>query len=601
MTDATATRSDEQPSPNVPSDEVRSRLRGMAAVLTVNLTGWTVAWLLFRSEVPAAVLQPWLLIFAVLWLVRLGGLLLTWRAGPAALGSARWQSWWVGAMLVSAALWGAGAWLFYPHLDSTHVELLLIIGYTLCIAAAPVLLHHPLAFLLFPVLYFGPVIVRIAITERADSHVQAGILLFVFALTFMLVRGFRHSLLRTFELQRQSDRLLEQLRIEKASADAARLAAEAANRAKSRFLAAASHDLRQPMHAMGLFAGALRQKKLDAATRRIVASINDSVDALEEQFSQLLDQSRIESGAIEVRAQCFAVSELYRKLRLRFEPLAFEKGLALRFRGGAQLVHTDPLLLDRIVNNLVSNALRYTRDGTVLVGCRRRGDRLLLQVWDTGEGIHEQDQTRVFNEPYQWPDMRLEDAPHRQRQGLGLSIVRGLSELIGAPVSLRSSRGRGSVFTVDLAVGHPADASQAEPLAHSALTTTLGAHTIVVIEDDAAVRHGLEALLLGWGAHVHSFDSLASFMRWAVSSHTTVTPDLVVVDYWLEEGVNGVDTLAAVREQFGSDIPAILVSATTLSPDDIHSRIERVHVLIKPVAPVKLRALITHTIGQPAH
>ncbi len=599
MTDLAATRSGDA-SPNVPSDEARSRLRGMAATLAVNLTGWTAVALLFRSEVPAAMLQPWLLTFAVLWLVRLTALLLTWQISPATLGSARWLSWWVGAMLVSAALWGVGAWLFYPHLDSTQQELLLVIGYTLCIAAAPVLLNHPRAFALFPVLYFGPVIVRIAISERDDSHVQTAILLFVFALTFMVVRGFRQSLLSKSELQQQSDRLLEQLRIEKASADAARLAAEAANRAKSRFLAAASHDLRQPMHAMGLFAGALRQKKLDADTARIVASINDSVDALEEQFSQLLDQSRIESGAIEVRAQCFAVSELYRKLRLRFEPLAFEKGLALRFRGGAHLVHTDPLLLDRIVNNLVSNAVRYTRDGTVLVGCRRRGDRLLLQLWDTGDGIHEQDQTRVFNEPYQWPDMRLEDAPHRQRQGLGLSIVRGLSELIGAPISLRSSRGRGSVFTLELAVGNPVDASRAESFVHAAPTTTLGAHTIVVIEDDEAVRRGLEDLLLGWGAHVHSFDSSASCLRWAVSSHT-VTPDLMVIDYWLEPGVNGVDTLAAVREQFGADIPAILVSATTLSPQEIHSRVERVHVLIKPVAPVKLRALITHTIGQPAH
>ncbi len=599
MTDLAATRSDDA-SPNVPSDEARRRLRGMVATLAVNLTGWTAVALLFRSEVPAAVLQPWLLSFAVLWLVRLGGLLGAWRAGPAAICSARWQSWWVGAMLASAALWGVGAYLFYPHLDSTQLEVLLVIGYTLCIAAAPVLLYYPRAFLLFTVFFFGPIVVRIATSGGEDSHVLAGIVLFVFALTFMVVRGFRQSLLSKSELQQQSDRLLEQLRIEKASADAARLAAEAANRAKSRFLAAASHDLRQPMHAMGLFAGALRHKKLDADTARIVASINDSVDALEEQFSQLLDQSRIESGAIEVRAQCFAVSELYRKLSLRFEPLAFEKGLALRFRGGAHLVHTDPLLLDRIVNNLVSNAVRYTRDGTVLVGCRRRGDRLLLQVWDTGEGIHEQDQTRVFNEPYQWPDMRLEDAPHRQRQGLGLSIVRGLSELIGAPISLRSSRGRGSVFTLELAAGNPVDASRAESFVQAAPTTTLRAHTIVVIEDDEAVRCGLEDLLLGWGAHVHSFDSSASFMRWAVSSHT-VTPDLVVVDYWLEPGVNGVDTLAAVREQFGADIPAILVSATTLSPQEIHSRVERVHVLIKPVAPVKLRALITHTIGQPAH
>jgi hypothetical protein len=153
----------------------------MAAVLTVNLTGWIAAGLLFRSAVPAAVLQPWLLIFAVLWLARLGALLLTWRAAPAALGSARWQSWWVGAMLVSAALWGTGAWLFSPHLDSTQLELLLVIGYTLCIAAAPVLLNHPRAFALFPVLYFGPVIVRIAISERGDAHVQAAILLFVFA------------------------------------------------------------------------------------------------------------------------------------------------------------------------------------------------------------------------------------------------------------------------------------------------------------------------------------------------------------------------------------------------------------------------------------
>ena len=273
MTDATATRGN-QASPNVPSDEARSRFRGMAAVLAVNLTGWTAVALLFRSEVPAALLQPWLLSFAALWLARLGGLLLTWRTVPAALGSARWLSWWVGAMLVSAALWGTGAWLFSPHLDSTQLELLLVIGYTLCIAAAPVLLNHPRAFALFPVLYFGPVIVRIAISERGDSHVQAVILLFVFALTFMVVRGFRQSLLSKSELQRQSDRLLEQLRIEKASAEAARLAAEAANRAKSRFLAAASHDLRQPMHAMGLFAGALRHKKLDADTALMTGMAN---------------------------------------------------------------------------------------------------------------------------------------------------------------------------------------------------------------------------------------------------------------------------------------------------------------------------------------
>jgi hypothetical protein len=166
MTDATATRGTE-PSPNVLSDEARSRFRGMAATLAVNLTGWAVVWLLFGTAVPPIVLQPWLLIFAVVWLVRLTALLLKWQITPAALSSARWQSWWIGAMLVSAALWGAGAWLFFPYLDSTHLDVLLVIGYTLCIAAVLVLLNHPRAFALFPTLFFGPVIVRIAITGRS--------------------------------------------------------------------------------------------------------------------------------------------------------------------------------------------------------------------------------------------------------------------------------------------------------------------------------------------------------------------------------------------------------------------------------------------------
>jgi len=576
--------------------------QAMSAQLAVNLAGALAVVFLLSDEVPASTLRAWLVSFAALWLCRLGVLWLFMRAAPEDLSADDgWGLAWVVGLLLSATLWGAGSWLFYPHMDSGYQSMLIIVGYMICIGAVPVMLSRPRLFLLLTVLLFSPFVVRILSSARGDAKAHAAIVLLVFVLTALLVREFRRSWLSTFELQRQADRLLEQLRIEKASADAARLAAEAANRAKSRFLAAASHDLRQPMHAMGLLASALRHKKLDADAARIVASINESVDALEEQFSQLLDQSRIESGTVEVRARCFAMSELYRKLRLRFEPLAFEKGLALRFRGDAQLVHTDPLLLDRIVNNLVSNAVRYTRDGTVLVGCRRRGDRLLLQVWDTGDGIHEQDQKRVFDETHQWSDSRFEDAPHRQRQGLGLSIVRGLSELIGAPVSLRSSRGCGSVFTVDLPVGRPTDALDAEPLAHESPSTTLDAHSIVVIEDDEAVRRGLESLLTGWGARVHSFDSLASCLKWAVSSYTVVRPDLVVVDYWLESGVNGVDALAALREQFGTDIPGILISAAALSATDIHSRIERVHLLVKPVVPVKLRALITHTIVQREH
>jgi len=200
------------------------------------------------------------------------------------------------------------------------------------------------------------------------------------AMTILLGRNYRQSFDNVVGLKLRTEALAVQLGTEKAVADAARQEAEVANRAKTQFFTAASHDLRQPLHAMGLFAEALRQRVHEPEVAQLVNSINESVDALEGLFSELLDITRIDSGGIEVHPQHFEVGDILRKLRLHFEPSAFEKGLALRLRGGHRVALADPLLVERILRNLVSNAIRYTNDGSVLMNCHQRGDRLLLQV-----------------------------------------------------------------------------------------------------------------------------------------------------------------------------------------------------------------------------
>ncbi len=500
--------------------------------------------------------------------------------------------------LTSGALWGATAWVFYQRGGSSQQIALIITVYTFCIAAVPVLATQPRVFLLFSALCFVPMAARVASDGSEDSYRLAGILLLIFSLTTLLARNYRQALQRALDLKLQADHLLSQLRLEKGAADAARLEAEIANRAKTQFFTAASHDLRQPLHAMGLFAEALRQKNHDVEVAHLVNSINESVDALEGLFSELLDITRIDSGGIEVHPQHFAVADLYRKLRLHFEPLAFEKGLSLRFRGAGHLAHADPLLVERIIRNLTSNAIRYTRDGSVLVSCRRRGDRLQLQVWDTGPGIAEHEQARVFEEFYQVVQAQRTEPHQRKGLGLGLAIVKRLAELMDAPIRLDSQTGKGTVFTLELPLGKRAPQLQPALSGKGPLGITLEGRLIVVVEDEPAVRAGLEALLKGWGAAIAAFDSVASCSAWAQAADPSiVAPDLLIVDYRLEHGANGVDALAVLRARFGDAVPAIVITGSTMSALDLEAQQKNFHLLIKPVVPNKLRAMIAFKLG----
>ena len=573
-------------------DYVPTAMAGYAA-------GVGVVAALFWGFAPWAVMLPWMAVFVAMVLMRIAVLRAFRRAQPRSLPD--WRHWLVRSnvgALAAAAFWGATGWVFYGYSGGLQQTGLVIIVYTFCVVGIPVLSIQPRMYLGFASLCIVPLIMRIVGVGDLYHYQLAGELVLIITLTTLLASTYRQALQRAIESKLKSDELSAQLRVETRAADAARREAEVANRAKTQFFTAASHDLRQPLHAMGLFAEALRQRVHEPEVAQLVNSINESVDALEGLFSELLDITRIDSGGVEVHPQHFAVGDILRKLRLHFEPSAFEKGLALRLRGGGRVVHGDPLLVERILRNLVSNAIRYTNDGSVLVSCRQRGDKALLQVWDTGVGIREQERTRIFEEFYQVPNSVAVSPEQRKGLGLGLAIVKRLAGLMNAPLTVRSRPGHGTVFALELPLGQAPRVVASEVPGKGPIRLTLAGRLIVIVEDEPAVLAGLEVLLRGWGADIASFDSVGASAAWAAASDPKVVkPDLLIVDFRLEEGKNGVDAIIALRSRFGASVPAILVTGSTMTGHDKDAQLHDFHLLIKPVVPNKLRAMIAFKLG----
>jgi len=471
--------------------------------------------------------------------------------------------------------------------------------YAFGVGSTPLLGWQRTIFFAYIGLTLVPTIARVWQVGGPGSLGLVVVSVLILAMTVRLGRNYRDSFGELVELKARAQRLAGQLRTETAIAEAARREAEAANRAKTQFFAAASHDLRQPLHALGLFAEALRQKSRDDETMQLINSINGSVDALDGLFSELLDITKIDTGGVEARPTDFQLDEVFRKIKLHFEPIAFEKGLMLHVRGGHRHAYADPLLVERIVRNLTVNAIRYTNDGGVLVCARARGSKLLLQVWDTGVGIRETDRERIFDEFVQLHDAEASVVPNQRKGlGLGLSIVRRLSALMNAPLALRSQSGRGTVFTLEVPQGRPRPAAAAPVRSSAPLGVTLDRRLVVMIEDDPAVKSGLEVLLKSWGASVIAFDSLQACKQWAQAAEPSMLkPDLIIADYRLESGHTGVEAIHALRGMFEQRIPAIVVTGSVLSSHERDAAEQDFHLLLKPVVPGKLRAMIAFKLG----
>ena len=594
-------------------DHIRALYVQTPATLTGNAVGIAIMASIYWGLADPVRLVGWLAVVITLWLLRAAHYTRFLRHRDADEATLRaWRPSWKLLVLTQGAMWGLAVWLFWGLGTPYHALSLIFIVYSYCLASVQLLATQPRVFLVFISLVLTPTIVRIASdTTQAWNLQLAVILTLLFCITVLMARTYAGALGQAISLKSRTDDLAKRLRVEmsvaeeaRRAADDARRAAEAANRAKTQFFAAASHDLRQPLHAMGLFAEALRQRSHDPEVASLVNSINESVDALEGLFGELLDITRIDTGGVDVNPAPVRLHELFARLRLHFEPTAFEKGLMLSFRGGAHVAHADPLLLERVLRNLVSNAIRYTDDGGVLVSCRRRagadGDRLLLQVWDSGIGISDAALPRIWDEFYQAQSNRPLEAHHRKGLGLGLAIVKRLAELMQAPISVRSRAGHGTVFSLQVPLGK-APRSIALPegsaSAKAPLGLTLEDRYILVVEDEAAVREGLVVLLQAWGARVVSFDTVEALEAWLPST-AAESPDLLLVDYRLPQGRTGIDALVAVRARWPAlTLPAIVITGSSLGGHEDEAVKHSYHLLIKPVLPNKLRAMIAFKLG----
>jgi Na+/proline symporter/signal transduction histidine kinase/CheY-like chemotaxis protein len=385
-------------------------------------------------------------------------------------------------------------------------------------------------------------------------------------------------------LERRVKERTEELTLLNEALARAKAEADRANLSKTHFLAAASHDILQPLNAARLYLTSLIERHGGGEDRALVANLDASLEAVEEILGVLLDISRLDAGAMKPEVSAFRIDELLRQLEVEFSPLAREKNLNLKFVFASVAVRSDRRLLRRLLENLVSNAIKYTPKGSVLIGCRRRGNRIRIDVLDTGLGIPHSKTKAVFREFHRLP----RGAKVARGLGLGLSIVERIARVLNHPIELQSVAGRGSRFSVELPIGPalPAEMRQRE-LSGADASQRLDI-AVLCIDNDSNILEGMQTLLGGWGCSVHKARDLNTAQQ--LIGQTKVRLDGLLVDYHLDRG-NGLDAIKQLRWRLG-DLPAILVTADRSPRLRASARNRHVQVLNKPVKPAALRALL---------
>jgi signal transduction histidine kinase/CheY-like chemotaxis protein len=417
-----------------------------------------------------------------------------------------------------------------------------------------------------------------AILRGDGLHLMLALTVFVYSISsIQLTLGFNKSFILNTRLTLENENLVRELRIQKE-------AAEQANVAKSKFIATASHDLRQPVHALGLLAGALQAHAMNDDMRRLVGQIGGPVAAMDGLFNSLLDISRLDAGVVETQIEDFPIQPVLERVCRDYLAEAETKGLRLVWNRCSAIVRTDPFLLERILRNPISNAVRYTDRGGIVVGCRR-GNRLRIEVWDTGRGIPLEQQGRVFREFFQL------ETPGRDRAkglGLGLAIVDRLAKLLDCAVTLRSEPGKGSVFKLSVALAQEQSLGAQSPQGAPMFVMPRG--LILVIDDDPVIQSAMGSLLSSWGHDVIVAGSGAEMLdRIATRSRR---PDLIICDYRLRDGENGIGVIKRLQSNYNERVPAVLITGDTASDRLQEAQESGLVLLHKPIAEIKLRATV---------
>jgi two-component system, sensor histidine kinase len=502
------------------------------------------------------------------------------RVGIADRHAERWARYTFAQTLAHGLCWGGYGLVAFPA-GAAYQSLLVAFMYGLVAGGVVVDGPHFKTFVAFALPTLLPVVVRCWL-EGTPVSLASGAAGLVGLLQCLFAAYSAHGVNQQAILARfENHALLEELARQREQALEARSLAESANREKSRFLAAASHDLRQPMHALRLFASAALGSVNDVERREIVERIDASVGSLAALLDSLLEVSRLDAGALEPRPTNLRLAPLLAELMSEHASAAQEKRLTLRVRARDLRVRTDPVLLGRLLRNLIANALRYTEHGGVLIACRRHNDQACLEVWDTGAGIPAELQTQVFREFYQVGN------PQRDRRngvGLGLSIVARIALLLGYRLELRSRVGKGSRFRIEIPLLDEPDS--VKPSRELVDETALLGLLVVVIDDEPQILDAMSRLLRQYGCHVLAAESLAHAQR--LLGESAAPPDLLIADQRLGGGMTGLGAAQALRARHGAALPVLIVTGD----GSVDPLLENCALLHKPVERDRLRQVM---------
>lgn len=522
------------------------------------------------------------------------------RVRPGAEAAPRWGRYWATGSTLAGSLWGLAAVTIFPE-SSAHQALLIVCLFGAALGGLNLTAVYKPSFYGFVLPALVPLIVRVALVGDQVHLFIAGVMSVVLA----FVVGFGHRLndvlTRSLVIRYENIDLIGELKERSRSALDARAAAEAANRAKSQLLAAASHDLRQPLHALGLYVAALSARAREAEWRPLVSHVEAAASVLELQFAQLIDLSRLDAGVLAPELAEVPLAALFARIRAEFAAQAAARGLTFTAVPTRLAVRSDPSLLERIVGNLAANAIRYTNRGGVLIGARRCGNRVAIDVVDTGIGIAPADRQRVFEEFFQVQD-EATAAPARRGMGLGLAIVRRFADLLGHEIALDSREGAGSRFRVLLQrVAMPAPrqhrARPRAPAAGASDAHALRGRLVAVVDDDPATVDAMRTLFETWGAAVVGGDTPDALL--AAIGAVERYPDLIVADLRLGRQRSGIDAVRRLRDELGYAVPAIIVSGDTGTRADREARQAGLTLLPKPVVGAALRTAALASMQPP--
>ncbi len=574
------------------ADQIRTRLDAYPVMIVSQaLLAVALVWMMW-GVIATHILSGWLAL--MLTGLALDGLFLfRHRAEVTTVEQCqRWARHFVIFVTLLGGLWGAAGVVMFVA-DNLGFQALLI-----CVAlglAAGAVTINPIfvpALIIWEILVLTPITLRV-FAEGDDIHLALGAMLLLYSITvvndgYKLSRRLLEALLRGHE----NTALLQDLSREQIIAEQAREKAETANREKSRFLAAASHDLRQPLQALILFSDALSSHihGRDPIAQKLAGQIESSVNSLTDMLSALLDISRLESGVVQPQLQHFNLQHLLDRLYLEFHRIAQEQGLAFTIPVFSEqfdgvVIHSDPHLLEQIIRNLASNAIRYTIEGKVEVMCHLVGDKVRICVADTGIGISQEDLPHIFDEYFQSNNSQRD---HRHGLGLGLSIVRRVEKLLGYHLVAESKLGSGTSICFTVPLG---DADR-ETFPYQVLEEAedIYATRVALLEDDVEIREATQALLESWGCIVFA----AALPDELIAQYTKEKqrPDVLLSDYRLPAGVTAIHALKQMRELWGPSLPAIVVTGDTGSEALQEIQANQAILLHKPLSPVRLRAVI---------